>query len=331
MKIRELSSLTALIFLCGFYRYEAFVNTIASSSRRQQTVDHSSSVPIITRPYSTHINGNKNRNNYWENGASESVSGKGRPRRQHRKFERKPRTDDRNNDASSIERRNWLRTTTAEIIEKEPGSLIKGKWHELLSMIKAWSKYSKIDPDAPVVIERLIKRIHDERIAGNTEAIADIGIYNLLLDAWCCIALFPSNYKKNQAGINVAHPLTASRRAREILVQMQATYQQSIGTTTDMVQPNEHSFCLVFDVVLKVEGVTAARDHLAWMEDVSKSNDLAKPAPKYYMRLLNAIANSRAGNAGELAEGVLHHMENIGMAPETVYYNIVMKAWMKCR
>ena len=297
------------------------MNTIASSSRRQQPIDQPLSSPI-TRPYSTHKGiHNRNRKNYWEHHGDDQSIFKGRKRRFRRKFERKPRTDFRNNYAANVERRAWLRRATTEIIENEPGTLVKGKCHELISMIKAWSKYSKIDPEAPLVIEQLIKRLHDERIAGNEEAVADIEMYNLLLDAWCCIALFSSNYKNKHP----AHPVTASQRARDILMQMEQNYEIT-GTT---VQPNEASFSLVFDVVLKVEGVSAARDLLGWMEDVSKANDLATPGPKYYIRLLNKIADSRAENAGELAEGVLRHMENIGMTPETVCYNIVMKAWTK--
>ena len=321
MKIRELSSLTALIFLCGTYQYEAFVNTIASSSRKQQPFDQSLSSPI-TRPYSTDKGvHNRNRRNYWEHHGDDQSISKGRKRRFRRKFERKPRTDFRSNYAANVERRAWLRKATTAIIEKEPGTLVKGKWHELISMIKAWSKYSKIDAEAPLVIEGLIKRLHDERFAGNEEAVADIEIYNLLLDAWCCIALFSSNYKDTHP----AHPVTASQRARDILVQLEQNFE-STGTTA---QPNEASFSLVYDVVLKVEGVAAARDLLGWMEDVSKANDLAKPGQKYYIRLLNKIADSRAENAGELAEGVLRHMEDIEIEPETVCYNIVMKAFTK--
>ena len=98
------------------------------------------------------------------------------------------------------------------------------------------------------------------------------------------------------------------------------------------IQPNEESFGLVFDVVLKVEGVAAARRLLAWMEYVSKTgkgNKFAKPGRKYYMRLLNSYANSRDDNAGNLAEGILRHMNKIGEIPDTVCYNIAIKAWTK--
>ena len=210
-------------------------------------------------------------------------------------------------------------------------------------MIKAWSKFSKMDPEAPVFVERLIKRVHDERIAGNDEARVDTNVYNLLLDAWCCVGLFGTNYKKqsktNQSGGFIASPSTASRRAREILVHLQENYEDSIAPTTNStnlqysIKPNEESFGLVFDLVLKVEGVASARRVLAWMEYVSKSekNNLAKPTLKYYIRILNAYANSRKDNAGHLAEGMLRHMEKIGETPETVCYNIAMKAWTKGR
>lgn len=348
MKIRELSSLTALIILCGFSA-SAFqnvfrrinVNTIPSSSPRQQSFDRDFMAPIA-RPYSTQRNNFNHRND-------DAVYGAGRHRRNRRKFANKPRNDFGNSDqnyAYHNNRRKWLRDATDEILEKEPGTLKKGKWHELVSMIKAWSKFSKMDPEAPVVVERLIKRLHDERIAGNEEARVDINIYNSLLDAWCCVGLFATKSNTNQSTGFVISPSTASQRAREILVHLQENYEESIGPSTNIanlpdentgdgsiysIKPNEESFSLVFDVVLKVEGVSAARRLLAWMEHVSKSerNDLAKPGIKYYIRILNAYANSRDENAGNLAEGILRHMEKIGETPETVCYNIAIKAWTK--
>lgn len=322
MKIRELSSLTALVFFCGFYRYEAFVNTIGSSSRVQRLVDQSSTAPI-TRPYTTHIKGFQHRNSYRRNENDESFSRRGRARKNYRSFTRKPRNDV--NDAAVVERRDWLRKATNEILEKEPGTLNKGKWHELVSMVKAWSKFSKIDPEAPVVMEKLIKRLHDERIAGNEDAIADIDLYNTLLDAWCCVALFSSNYKGRSNAEFIASPVYASRRARDILVQLEDNSEQNEA----LAKPNEQSFGLVYDVIFKVEGAYAAREFLAWIEEISGSNERARLSYKYYMKLLNAFANSGDEKAGYHAEELVRHMERIGLEPDTICYNIALKAWTK--
>lgn len=315
MRIREFSALTALIFACSFYRYEAFVNTIASSSTRSET----------TRiAYSNH------RNDYGDGSPGRNRGGYRGNRR------KKPRNDAAkkyNDDETNNHRREWLQRSTVDILEKEAGSLVNGKWHELVSMVKGWHNFAKMYPEAPVRIEQLIKRLNDERIAGNDQARVDISMYNSLLDSWCCVALFATNYKKSPRN-NKYNKLAASQRAREILVQLQENYETAIlaaGTTANVeaVQPTAETFGLIFDVVLKVEGLAPARRFLGWMEYLSKTgrNSQAKPERKYFMRLLNAYANSRNGNAGLLAEGILRHMTSIGEMPDTVCYNIAIKAW----
>lgn len=332
------------------------MNTISSSLTRQKLFDHSFAVPR-NRPHSTQINDIKYQNGYSGNKHDGNISGRGRGRYhgRRRKFERKPRNDVANknqDDASYNDRREWLRKATDEILEREHGTLTKGKWHELVSMMKGWSKLAKIDPESPVIVERLIKRLHDERIAGNDEARADISVYNLLLDAWCCAGLFATNYEQQtqdneSAGLIVSRS-SASQRAREILMRLQENYEYTLTQAKNVtkveepksrdddtyaIKPNEQSFDLVFDVVLKVEGVAAARSLLTWLECVSKSNtnNLAKPSQKHYIRILNAYANSRDKNAGDLAEGILRHMEKIGETPDTVCYNIAIKAWTKAK
>lgn len=330
MRVRELSSLTALVLVCSFYRYEAFVNTFASSSTRQRSRYNGFGKRRMDLSYSRDRGSDKGNN-------------RPRNRGRHRKFDRKPRNDVTNTEAV-LERRKWLTTATADILQTEPGSLGKGKWHELVSMIKGWSKFAKMDPEAPILIERLLKRLHDERIAGNDEARSDLSIYNSLLDAWCCVGLFATNDKSNNTNNNsqstAMSPAVASLRTKEILVHLQENYETSVVAAASTgnvdkvaVQPDEESFGLVFDVVLKIEGVASARRFLAWMEYVSKTgrNDLAKPGRKYYMRLLNAYANSRDDKAGILAEGILRHMIKIGEMPDTVCYNIAMKAWTKAK
>eukprot|EP00980_Cylindrotheca_fusiformis_P023262 scaffold10302_cov118-Cylindrotheca_fusiformis.AAC.5 len=189
-------------------------------------------------------------------------------------------------------------------------------------MIKAWSRYSKSDANAPLIMEQLLKRLLDERRAGNQEASADIEVYNILLDAWACKALF-----HNQDNRDNSNPAMASQRAREILVLLQETFE----TESTSIQPNEESFSLVFHVVNKVEGPTIARRVLAWMEHLYQKgkNVHAQPLKKHYIMLLDAYAND---SAGLLAEGFIRHMKATGLVqPDTLCYNMAMKAWLKAR
>ena len=336
MRICELSSLAALIFVCGIYQNEAFVNTIASSSSTRQNLFDDASNAGLRTPSHRQRSDITSRKVYRNRGHDGAMQGRGRGGRKRRgKFDRKPRNDLANNKENQ-ERLRWLRQATDEILGKEVGSLNKGKWHELVSMMKGWSKFAKIDAESPVLIERLIKRLHDERLAGNEEAMANIRMYNALLDSWCCVALFATNFQKNRRNndnsVLESTRIAASQRAREILVLLQENYERTKADNNPYaIRPDEESFGLVFDVVLKIEGVAAARRLLAWMEYVSKSgkNDLAKPSRKFYMRLLNSYANSRDENAGLLAEAILRHMVKIGEMPDTVCYNIAIKAWTK--
>jgi Pentatricopeptide repeat domain len=237
------------------------------------------------------------------------------------------------------QRRLWLERTTNTLVQSEPGSLGKGKWHELASMLYAWSSFVKSDSQAPLRMEAILKRLHEERRAGNEEAKADIEMYNRLLDAWACAALFNTQ----------PEPKVASQRAREILVLLQETYEQQLQLQLQQQQdvydndevlllmPNEESFNLVLHVVCKTEGPTIARRLLAFMEYLHRSgkNPLAKPSRMDYIAVLTAYIkpkfqprSSHNNNAGALVEGFLRHM-NItgGVVPDTFCYNLAIKAW----
>ena len=253
-------------------------------------------------------------------------------------------------------RQQWLKQATDDILQTKPGTLVKGKWHELVSILKANSRYAKVDRDTPAVMEQLIERLVQETTADNDEASVDMNIYNLLLDAWCCRALFiPQRQQQNQKqrqqqqqsrddnvnSININN--MASQRARELLVVLQENYERQVhatrgmglsdtsssSPTTSFLQPNERSFSMVFDAVLKVEGPTVARRIVAWMEFIYRKgrNDLARPTRRYYVRLLHAYADR---SMPELAESILAHMQTTADEHVDTYcYNIALKAWSK--
>ena len=260
-------------------------------------------------------------------------------------------------------KRQWLTRTTDSLINTPPGSLVKGKWHELVSMLYGWSAFIKTDADAPLRMEAILKRLYEEQRAGsNDEVVVDIDMYNRLLDAWACAALFQKNNRSRP-------PTVASQRAREILVLLQETYeaqmQEAVVEAEDdddddddllqhaqLLMPNEESFNLVLHAVCKTEGPTIARRLLAFMEYLHRSgkNPLAKPSRTDYTTVLHAYTQLHrfrpsprphpkeqqrrqqqqpyTENAGALAEGFFRHMNiTAGITPDTYCYNLAIKAW----
>lgn len=210
-------------------------------------------------------------------------------------------------------RTNWLRQTTERLLTAPVGSLDKGKWHEVASILSAWSPYTKRDPDAPIQMEGLLKRLVDEPTAQVT-----VETYNKVLDAWACAALFRT------------HTSRASQRAREILVSLQEIYEQ-FGL--EQMQPDRKSFDLVYRVVCRIEGPLVARRLLALREHLYKTgkNPNAKPEVQDYVMLLDSYTNHGGINAGSHASGLLSHMSVVGVKPTTVCYNMAIKAWIKAQ
>jgi hypothetical protein len=240
-------------------------------------------------------------------------------RDEHREAQahRRKRKKQANTVSATPQRREWLIQATDRLVSSPPGSLVNGKWHELTSILTAWSAFSKKDPQAPVQMEALLKRLWQEHASGNTPAMPTIELYNAVLDAWACAALFKTQTQSKQA----------SQRAREILVLLQEKYEETKQTA---LQPNAASFDLVMHVVCRTEGALIARRLLAWQEHLHKSgkNLSAKPTRNDYLLVLDAYANSRDDNAGQLAEGFVRHMWHSAIVqPDTFCYNVAIKAW----
>jgi hypothetical protein len=184
-------------------------------------------------------------------------------------------------------------------------------------------------------MEGLLKRLLDEQeVQGGKIPMVDIRLYNSLLDAWACAALFRT------------HGVAASQRAREILVTLQETYEQQSDVVDDdhdkengmkgvmSLQPNEKSFDMTLHAVTRTEGPLVARRLLAWKEYLYKSgkNTNAQPTRKDYILVLGAYANTRDDNAGLLTEGLVKHMKATNVqVPDTHCYNICIKAWTRSK
>ena len=189
----------------------------------------------------------------------------------------------------------WLPQATDRLLATE-APLQRGKWHEVLSLFHAWSSRTKSHPDeAPRRMEALLQRLVDEG-----HVVDDLPLYNKLLDAWCCAALFGTQ---------------STARAREILLWMQESSPMT---------PNAESFALVFHAIWKTEATIVARRWLAWMEHVARtSNPSAHPTPRDYTRMLETYAHEQQG---VLASALLRHMRE---PPDTFGYNLAIKAWGK--
>jgi hypothetical protein len=210
----------------------------------------------------------------------------------------------------------WLQRTTTTLLETTPGSLVKGKWHELVSMINAWSRRLEDDPNAPLLLEQLLKRVIDEQRAGNRECSPTTDLYNYVIDAW--------------AATTSEHGRAASRRARQILHLLQQTHDVEQDPER---RPNAHSFLTVLKAAAKTEKAPVARETLRWMEQLYSSgrNPDAKPTISAYVTVLDAFSNSGMEDAGDWAEEVLKQMHATGIVPSTLCYNIAIKAWIKSR
>lgn len=229
---------------------------------------------------------------------------------------RKPHQRRQNDDDAS--KRQWLEHATTDMIRENDLSL--GKWHQVVRLIFAWSQFRKVFGPTPLRMESLLKVLIAGR-AAHPNIVIDLPVYNAILNAWTCAALFQT--------VDDEFSRIACARAKELL-----RFLQQEGMT-----PNEYSFDIVLHTVLKTEGALEARRLLAWMEYLYKTgrNDHAKPSSGDYIQILEAYARLRSKQSGSLADGVLTHMEYLHEndssmeSPATICYNIVLKAWSNAR
>ena len=258
----------------------------------------------------------------------------------------------------------WLNEATEQFLQLYDivGTLPEGKWHEAMSLFNAWSNYQK-EPGCNAVyrMESILNILLKERLhTGNTNINITIQTYNKLMDAWACAARFRI----------VPNPILASQRLHEMLITLQENFEKTSTYSTIPPQPlrlvneivaeqnapilllplkpNMESFHIVLHTVCQVEGVFVARRLLAYMEHLHRSgkNPLARPTRSQYMQILDAYARFDSYQSSALAEAFLRHLkynfDNAGdgrtmgdatgtMLPDTLCYNIVIRAWSRHR
>jgi hypothetical protein len=219
----------------------------------------------------------------------------------------------------------WLKKLTVDICETLPGELT----HEMLAttplIMSGWkSTCTRNGKESALALEALLKRVVDERRAGNPQAIATTLEYNCMLEGWAT------------SGAGAA----AAERCEGILVEMQDQYQRDGDAH---VQPNLDSFKAVLLAWRQQAGQEAHAPHraqriLEWMVRLytNGQNDLVVPDAECFQTVLQAWARSNHRDATQNTEASLVTMERLYKAtgletlkPTTVCYNAVLAAWAK--
>jgi len=279
--------------------------------------------------------------------------------------------------------RAWLKEMTIEVCDTAHGELSQEMCNKTPQLLSAWAQnpyvpHTKAKTSADIfphhgkecaiLCEKLLKRLVDERRAGNPNAIANTQTYNALIDIWS---------RSGERG-------AAAQRAEEIVFGMQDAYSSG----QEDVQPDLESFRLVlkawarakdkyaphraqillewmvrlyesgqntnvapdascFDIVLKSWGNSKHEDAPHKAEKViiymdrlyNNGNESAKPTREHFNRLLTAWSKSKENwTAARRVQDILNHMislskheNNIDLKPNIMTYSAVIAAWAKSR
>jgi len=265
----------------------------------------------------------------------------------------------------------YLESLTNEILLSEPGSLPPAQIRDTIPrLMDAWACHPITTADAilqsastnptmikggglqySLTIEKLLKRLIDERYASPEEIAIHTQEYNALLTSWARTST------EHCRDVEVA--MASAIRATSILVQMQEMYETQ-GTT----QPDEISFRTVLSawggVAVLVSSDSTQLYHVAshlqsileWMVDLCingknlEVNTVLLDRELFHsvMALMSkASVTKYAGiRSIEQCERMLHKMEllseyernrlksaNNTVSPDTNTYNFVLQAWSK--
>lgn len=233
--------------------------------------------------------------------------------------------------------RAWLKQLTQEFTQ-HPGQLTQEMCTQAPHLLSAWAQNPYVSHtnnkgglsdavfphhgrECAETCERILKRLVDERRAGNNNAIANTHIYNLIIDIWS---------KSGEKG-------AAAQRAEEILVSMQLAYNQGVPE----VQPDLSSFKLVLTAWSRAKGEEYAPHRaqrlLEWMISLydSGANDAIQPDAECYEMVLSTWANSGHKDAPKKTEQLIMIMDRRYQAdhscakPTRVHFHQVVATWSK--
>jgi hypothetical protein len=218
----------------------------------------------------------------------------------------------------------WLKELTTDLVRAEPGALSVQQIAASHDLMYAWSHTAVHTKECALQVESLLKRVIEERRAGNVQADLQTADYNCLLEGWA------------RSGLGEASAL----RTEQILEAM----QEQAATAA---QPNLDSFkaCLM---AWRFSGVkyAAVRAHriLNWMIRLYETGDNVHALPDadcfdIVLQLWSRSGNEQAPQQTERLLGVmekLHRSTAVGntntdskVKPRRSSFNAVLAAWSK--
>jgi hypothetical protein len=210
----------------------------------------------------------------------------------------------------------WLNSMTDKFCSTAPGQISHEMMDSAHELIYAWTHLDS--KECALKAESLVKRVVEERHAGNLEATMSLGDYNLLLEGWA----------RSKAG------KAAAERCEQILLEMQEH--------SDIV-PDLDSFKMVLmawrvsdspDAAMRAQRVLEYMIHLY----TSDQNDLACPDSDCFDITLQLWARSGRSDAPKQTELLVIAMERLHHAtqhkklqPKTTSFNAVLAAWSRSK
>ena len=224
----------------------------------------------------------------------------------------------RRHNQSKRYRKEYLEAPTVALIESEPGTLKTSQLLELSSLMTAWSDQAARNREAPLILESLLKRLLDEREAGNEAALVTTNHYNCVIDGWAAQTKGKGKFATD-----------AAKRARAILLLMQRNYERY----GHLCKPNAQAFDTVLRALAKAGDHRRCEYTLRWMDVLHEigKNPSAKPTIHSYISLMDAIANSGQPDAGEQVEALIKIVRKKGLMAGTLCYTIAIKAWNRAK
>lgn len=210
----------------------------------------------------------------------------------------------------------WLNKMTDKFCSTAPGHISHEMMDSAHDLIYAWAHLNS--KECALKVESVVKRLVDERRAGNLQATMPLDDYNLLLEGWV----------RSKAGT------AAAERCEQILMEMQEH--------SDII-PDLDSFKMVLMAWRASDSANAAvraQRVLEYMIRLYSSghNNLACPDSDCFDICLQLWARSGRPDAPKQTELLVIAMERLHRAtqlkkvqPKTTTFNAVLAAWSKSK
>jgi len=226
----------------------------------------------------------------------------------------------------------WLKQMTSDVKRRPVGELSSEMCTITPQILSVWAKNPYIPNDrkfettfphhgleCALACEELLKRLVDERKAGNIMAVASTTVYNALIDVWA------RSGEDNVAAV----------RAEQILLEMQSAY--ATGETS--IQPDLTSFKIVLRAWSKAGNAQRAQRILEWMMELceTEENDGAQPDEEIFEIALHSWMISDHVDAPLKVEKIITWMGNLSrkgdksVGPTITTFNYLLEAWTKSK